>query len=461
MENDVYDVLIIGAGQAGVPLAHALAGAGMRVALAERKHLGGSCVNFGCTPTKAVIASAALAHRARRGTEFGLRIPTVEVDFAAVLDRAKSIVQDFRRGIEDGMRHENPKLLLGHARLNGRTPEGFRANIADQSVTAKQVVLDTGTRSLIPEVDGLDAIDYLHSGNWLDRSELPGHLIILGGGYVGLEMAQFYRRMGSRVTVMQRAAQIAPREDADVASELQRLLQCEGIEFRLNAAVKKVRQDSVGLSVMTEENGHRAETSGSHLFVAAGRAPNTGDLGLETVGVRVSERGIVEVDERLRTSVPGIWAAGDIRGNGMFTHTAWDDNRIIYSQIAGDGSDTTDRVMVYAIFTEPQLGRAGITETEARKSGKRFKIGRFEMRHNSRAIETGDIEGFIKVVIDADTDRILGAAVLAPEGAELVHIYADVMNADAPYTVIRDAIHIHPTFAEAVQSAVSSLEAQV
>ena len=461
MAEDIYDVLIIGAGQAGVPLSHALAGAGKRVALVERQHLGGSCVNFGCTPTKAVIASAALAHRARRAVEFGLRIPTVDVDFAAVLDRAKSIVRDFRGGIEKGLRStENPKLLHGHARLEGRIADGFRVNIADQAVTAKQVVLDTGTRSLIPPIDGLSSVDYIHAGNWLDHSALPEYLLIIGGGYVGLEMAQFYRRMGSHVTVLQRAGQVMPREDAEVASELQKLLEAEAIEFHLNSQVVAVRRDEEGLSVMAEESGCRTEISCSHLFVAVGRVPNTNDLGLETVGVRTSERGIVEIDERLRTSVPGIWVAGDIRGNGMFTHTAWDDYRILFSQIVGDGSDTTDRVMVYAIFTDPQLGRAGMTETEARATGKPVKIGLYEMKHNGRAIETGDTQGFIKVVIDANTDSILGAAVLAAEGAELVHMYAEVMNADAPYTVIRDAIHIHPTLAEAVQSAVSSLEAR-
>jgi Pyruvate/2-oxoglutarate dehydrogenase complex, dihydrolipoamide dehydrogenase (E3) component, and related enzymes len=454
-----YDVLIIGGGQAGIPLAHGLAKAGKRVGLAERQHLGGSCVNFGCTPTKAVIASARVAQQARRATEFGLKIPTVEVDFPAVLSRARRIVMEFRNGLQQGLeRSDNPKLLRGHARFESRDAEAFRLHIGDQVVAARQVVLDTGTSSLFPPIEGLSGMDFIDAENWLEKPELPAHLAVIGGGYIGLEMGQFYRRMGSRVIVIEESSQVAGREDEDVASALQDILEAEGIKFRLNVRVKRVETRNGAVSLTLEDRGRVDKINASHLFVSVGRKPNTDDLGLETIGVKVSDRGIVEADERLATNVDGVWVACDIRGGPMFTHTAWDDYRVLMSQMTGDGSRTTDRVVPYAIFTDPELGRAGMTESEARQAGKEIKVARFEMKKNGKAKEIGETEGFIKIIADRGTNRILGAAVLAAEGAELVHMYVDLMNADAPYSVIRDAVHIHPTLAEAVQSAVSSID---
>ena len=456
--NDHYDILIIGGGQAGIPLAHELAGAGRKVALAERELLGGSCVNFGCTPTKAAISSASLAHRARRAGDLGLSIPTVDVDFPAVIGRARRIAEEFRQSLDEDFKPGgNPTLLRGHARLDGRAENGFRVRIGGRSITAEQVVLNTGTRSLIPPIPGLDSVDVIHAGNWLEHTALPEHLLMIGGGYVGLEMAQFYGRMGSEVTVIERAGEVAEHEDIEVSQALRRFLASEGINFRMNATVQSASRSGRNVALSLLSDNQQQELNGSHVFVAVGRTPNTDDLGLESVGVQLTERGFVQVDNRLSTNIDGIWAAGDIRGGPMFTHTAWDDYRILFSQIAGDGSRTTDRVLVYAVFTEPQLGRVGMTEREARAAGLDVKVGRYEMSHNGRAIETGDEDGFIKVVVDPKTDQILGAAVLAAEGAELVHMYADVMNAKAPYTVIRDAIHIHPTLAEAVQSAVAAI----
>lgn len=458
-ENNRFDVLIMGAGQAGIPLAHALAKAGKRVALVEEQHLGGSCVNFGCTPTKAVIASAHVAHLARRGIEFGLRIPTVEIDFPAVLARAKRILMESRNGLQRDLENtDNPKLLFGSARFEGRDDGAFRVAMGNRVVVAGQVVLDTGTRITIPPIDGLDELNFICAENWLESTELPQHLAIIGGGYIGLEMSQFYRRMGSRVTVIEEGGQVAGHEDEDVARALQRLLETESIEFHLNATVKRVKTNEGRATLMLDGGNGLSEIKASHVFVATGRTPNTDDLGLDTVGVKVSERGIVEANERLATSVKGVWVVGDIRGGPMFTHTSWDDYRILLSQITGDGSRTTDRVVPYAIFTDPQLGRVGMTESEAQKTSTEIKVSRYDMKSNGRAREFGETEGFIKVVVDAQTDRILGAAVLATEGAELVHIYVDLMNADAPYTVIRDAIHIHPTLAEAVQSVLTSFE---
>jgi pyruvate/2-oxoglutarate dehydrogenase complex dihydrolipoamide dehydrogenase (E3) component len=457
MDNPrTYDVLVVGGGQAGIPLAYKLAAEGMSVALAERKDLGGSCVNFGCTPTKAVIASARVAHQARRATEYGLEIPEVRVDFPAVLQRAKEIVDLKRGGLEKGLENsDNPTLLRGHARFEGREDGGFRLRVGKESVLARQVVLDTGTRTLLPPIEGLDEVDYIESGNWLEKTELPESLAVIGGSYIGLEMAQFYNRLGSRVTVVVgRSDHVAPREDDDVTEALHAILAEEGIEFVFCERAESVAGNEDSLT-LTLDGGDPAELEVSHLFVATGRLPNTDDLGLENIGLETSS-GIIEVDKRLATSVEGIWAAGDIRGGPMFTHTSWDDHRILLSQMAGDGSRTTDRIVSYAIFTDPELGRVGMTEREAREAGYEVEVMTFDMRREKgKAREIGENEGLIKVVADATDRRILGAAVLTAEGAELVHMYIDLMNAGATLDVLQNAIHIHPTLAEDIQSAVS------
>jgi len=423
-----FDVVIIGGGQAGIPLAWALAKKGWQVALAERKYLGGSCINFGCTPTKAAIASARVAHLARRGAEFGLKIPEVAVDFPAVIRRAREVALESRHSQESALeKSENPRWLRGHARLEGPN----RVRIAGESFETKQIVLNTGNRSTIPLIPGLNSC--IHAGNWLEHDSLPERLRVLGGGYIGMEMAQFYRRMGSAVSVWEEGPRILAHEDDDVSATLQGLLEKEGIEFHLNAKI-----DSI--------------PAGEQVFVATGRTPNTGDLGLETAGVECDSHGIVKVDRRLATNVPGIWVAGDIRGGPMFTHTAWDDYRILLSQMAGDKSRTTDRIVPYAVFTDPELGRVGLTEREAKQP---FRVQRFELKRNGKARELSEPEGFIKVLTDESTGHIIGAALLCNEASELVHMYVDLMNAGAPASVIRDAVHIHPTLAEAVQSAVT------
>jgi pyruvate/2-oxoglutarate dehydrogenase complex dihydrolipoamide dehydrogenase (E3) component len=450
--SEAFDVVVIGAGQAGVPLAGALAKLGKRVALVERKFLGGSCINFGCTPTKAAIASARVAHLARRGAEFGLHIPTVDVDFAAVIDRARAIVETYRSGMEKQFGGEKqPVLIRGHARLDGRHDDRFRIRVGDVELLANQIVLDTGNRSFIPPIDGLDTVDVIHAGNWLDHRVLPERLIVIGGGVIAVEMAQFYRRMGSVVTIIEGQERIATTEDPDVSDLLQTIFEREGIALRLQTQVTRVERRGGDIVV---HFGDGSELAGSDLFVATGRTPNTDDLGLETVGVE-STKGIIRVDERLETTVTGIWAAGDIRGGPMFTHTAWDDYRVLLSQMTGDRSRTTDRIVPYAIFTDPEIGRVAMNETEARRSDRQIKVSRFDIRRNSKATETSETDGFIKVIIDAGNQEILGATVFCHEGAELVHMYVDVMNARKPASVIRDAIHIHPTLAEAIQSAVS------
>lgn len=459
--SEILDVVIIGAGQASNPLLWDLAKSGRRVALAERKHLGGSCVNYGCTPTKAVIASARVAHLARRAAEFGIAIPSVSVDFPAVLEGARAIAQESR----DGLMHDfqgctNPSLLFGHARFIGRDEQGFfRVGVGeDRMLTARQVVLDTGTRSQIPEIEGLDTIPYLNAENWIEQTTLPEHLILLGGGYIGLEMSQFYRRMGSKVTLLDRSPRLIAKEDPEVAAELQQILEDEGIAFHLKTEIEKVTASPKGVTV-TYRSGNRTErVSGSHLFVAVGRKPNTDALGLETIGLSLPEDGFIPVDERLATTVPGVWAVGDIRGGPMFTHTSWDDYRILKSQLLEDGTRIARRNVPSVIFTDPALGRIGLTETEARKADRPIKVGRFEVCHNGHMRTFRARQGLIKVVVDAETERLLGATLFCDEAGELLHIYEMLMNADAPYSVLRDAVIAHPTRAEAVQSALEAVE---
>lgn len=451
-----FDVVIIGAGQAGLPLAFDLAQAGKQVALVERRKLGGSCVNFGCTPTKAAIASAKLAHQARRAAEYGLVVPEVTVDFPAVLARAASLAERSRRNHEASFAGlANPVLLRGHATIAGREGALFRVSVSGREVRCAELVLDTGTRSLIPDLPGISELDYLHAGNWLDRPELPAHLLMLGGGAIGLEMAQFYRRMGSRVTVVEQAERLLGREDADVADALRGFLEAEGIAFRTGERVQRVAREAHGGVVLTLASGEALQ--GSHLFVATARRPNTDALGLERVGLAPDPRGFLPVNERLETPVPHLWACGDARGGPMFTHTAWDDYRVLRSQLLGDGSRTTARIVPYALFTDPELGRVGLSEAEAREAGLPVRVATFRMAQNGKARELGERRGFIKVVVEAGTEKLLGAAVLAAEGAELVHLYVDLMNAGAPVSAMTEAIHIHPTLAEAAQSALAAL----
>lgn len=454
-----FDIFIIGAGQAGIPLAHALAKTGLRVGIAERKDLGGSCVNFGCTPTKAAISSARAAYLARRAAVFGVRVPSVEIDFPAVLDRARSIAMQSRASIRRSFEgRENPKLIRGHARLDGRDQGFFRIRIGKEHVRASKVVLDTGTRSDLSSIEGLQRIPFIHASNWLDHHELPRHVLFAGGGYIALEMGQFYRRMGSRVTIVDHGNQVLKWEDRDVADRLQHLLESEGIQFRLGWRVTRVMKARGGITATLENSsGDRDLMKASLLFVSAGRRPNTDDLGLETVGLKPDDEGALAIDDGLATKVAGIWAAGDIRGWPMFTHTSWDDHRILLSKLTGAGSRTTRRIVPYAVYTDPELGRVGATEEECRKANRDVRVGRFEMRNNGKARERSETRGFIKTVVDARSDELLGAAVLTSDGAELVHLYGLLMAAGAPVSVLRDAVAIHPTLSEAVQGAVERL----
>ena len=452
------ETAIIGAGQAGVPLARALAKAGRQAALVERNHPGGSCVNWGCTPSKAMIASSRLAAQARRASEWGIRIPQVEVDFAAVMDRARAMVEGARGELEESLASEaNLRLVRGHARLDGREGERFRLRVGDDVLLARRVVLDTGTRSARPPIEGLDDLPsgrLIDSENWIGRRELPERVVFLGGGTIALETAQAWRRFGAAVTIVESGPRLAEREDEDVSTELREALEAEGVSVRCGA--KAARVEAVGDGVRLHfEDGEALDAT--HLFIAAGRQANTDDLGLDSIGLEPGKRGEIEVDEHLRTSVPGVFAAGDIRGGGQFTHTAYDDSRVLESQLLGDGSRTTDRVLPYAIFTEPELGRVGMTEAQAREAGHRVLVGHRLMSESGKAREIGRTRGFIKVVAEAGSRRILGAAALCDSGSEVVQLFIELMNAGATADTMLGAVHIHPTLGEAAKNAVAAL----
>ncbi len=451
MNGITTETAIIGAGQTGVPLARALAAAGRTVVLIEREHLGGSCVNFGCTPSKAVIASARLAEDARRAGSLGIRIPQVEVDFAAVMDRARMLAAQARGSLEAAFRgSDNPRLITAHGCLDGCQDGWLRVQAGETTVRAQRVVLDTGSRSARPAIPGLEQVRVIDAENWLDLRTPPCRLLMLGGGYIGLELSQAFQRLGCSVTLLHNASRLASDEDPEVGAVLQAALERDGVRVHLNADVQRAEATPSGVRLQLADG----PVEGSHLALATGRTPNTDRLGLETLGVATGAHGHLELDHRLATNVPGVWGAGDIRGGAAFTHTAYDDFRVLQSQFLGDGSDSRCRIVPYAMFTSPELGRVGMSETEALRSGRPIKVGRREMTASGKARELGKTEGFIKVVVDAEHDTILGATALCEQGSEIVQLFIELMNAGATTATVRGAIHIHPTLAEAAKNAV-------
>lgn len=454
-----YDLAVLGAGQAGVPLSLKLAKRGWKVAIIERERVGGSCVNFGCTPTKAALESAHLAARARRGAEFGLRIPTVEVDFPAVLARAHAIAEESRQHIVAALEKSDADLIRGHGRLAGRVGELFKIDVeGGPSILAEKVVLDTGTRARVPDIDGLSEVDDLNGGNWLGQTALARRLAIIGAGYIGMEAGQGYQRLGSEVTIIDRRPEVLGKEDPEIAAAARKLLEGEGLRFVMDAAIERVEKTEAGVSVHL---GGGEVIEADRLYVAVGRQPNTGDLGLETVGIEPTDKGIIPVDDHLKTSARGIWAVGDIRGGPMFTHNAHDDHHVLMAQLCGsdpasDGS-IAGRIVPWAVFTDPPIGRVGMTEAEARKAGHKLKIARMSAEKSDRHREAGERAGLLKLVVDAETDKVLGAACLCHAGPEIVHAFVGLMNADLPVSEILRSIYIHPTFMEAARSLVFAL----
>jgi pyruvate/2-oxoglutarate dehydrogenase complex dihydrolipoamide dehydrogenase (E3) component len=441
-----YDAIVIGSGQAGNPLSQKLADHGWTVALIEKEHLGGTCINTGCTPTKTMVASAQVAHYARHAERWGVRAANVSVDLKKVVDRKSQIVSQFRGGIERKIQQgKNLHLHRGQARFL----DAHRLRVGDQVLEGERIFINTGARVAVPPVDGLDAVPYLTNASIMELTELPENLIVLGGGYIGLEFGQMFCRFGSRVTIVHTGRQILNREDADVVEELQKALEAEGVRFVLNARTKRIEQQK-GQIVLTLQAGGRSEkVAGSHLLVATGRRPNTDDMGLETTGVKTDDHGFIRVNNRLETGVPGVWAVGDVKGGPAFTHISYNDYQIVYGNlIEGRSLSTDNRLVPYSVFTDPQLGRVGMTEKEARASGRRLKVGKIPMSWVARAIERDETAGLMKLVVDAETDRILGAAILSTEAGELVQLLGAVMLAGAPYTLLKGAVYIHPTLAE-------------
>lgn len=450
-----YDAIVIGSGQAGNPLSHKLADHGWKVALIERKHLGGTCINEGCTPTKTMVASAQVAHYSRRGAHWGVYSQGVRVNLAQVVDRKNKIVESFRSGLERNV-DKRPGLRL--YRNQARFLDAHRLQVGEEVIEGERIFINTGTRADIPAIPGLKETGFLTNASLMDLRELPEHLIVIGGGYIGLEFGQMFERFGSRVTVIHRGAVLLSREDEDVAEALQKPLESEGIVFELNAKPSRVERADGRISVKVETPRGEKVITGTHLLVATGRRPNTEDLGLEKAGIDTDQRGYIKVNSRLETSLPGVWALGDVKGGPMFTHISYNDYQIVYANlIEGRNLTIENRYVPYSVFTDPQLGRVGVTEKEARVSGRKLKIGTYPMAYVARAIERDETAGFMKIVTDAHTDRILGAAILSTEGGELVQILGAMIMADAPWTVLKGGVYIHPTLAEGLWGLMESV----
>lgn len=454
-----YDVIVVGAGQAGVPFARACAEAGRRTALVEAVHIGGTCINEGCTPTKTMVASARVAYLARRAADYGVQAGPVSVDVAAVTARAAAIVQSWRDGGESRLRQAGVELLFGQARFSGpRTLEVALRDGGARTLAAPTVLINTGVRPAVPDLPGLDSVPFLDSTAMLALNRLPEHLLVLGGGYIGLEFGQMLRRFGSRVTVVQRGPRLLAREDADIAEALAAILREDGLEVLLDTAARSAApapDGGVDLTVATPE-GQRT-LRGSHLLVAAGRTPNSDRLNLAAAGVATDRRGAISVNARLETSAPGVYAAGDITGGPAFTHISYDDFRILKANLL-DGGDrsTTGRLVPYTVFTDPQLGRVGLGEEEARAQGRAVKVARMPMRYVARALETDEPRGLMKAVVDAQTDQILGFAMLGIEGGEIMSAVQLAMLGGLTASAIRDTALAHPTLAESLNNLFSS-----
>ena len=451
-----YDAIVIGTGQAGPPLAVRLGNAGRKTAIVERKLIGGTCVNVGCIPTKTLVASARAAHVARHGSEFGVVLDgPVRVDMVRVKARKDAIVAQSNHGVATWLHGApNVTLLEGHARFESAR----RVRVGDRLLEAPQIFINVGGRASTRGIAGLAEAPYYTNTGMMGIDFLPEHLLVVGGSYIGLEFAQMYRRFGSEVTVVEMGPRLIAREDEEVSAAIQTILEAEGIRFRLNAKCLSVARNGNGVSMRVSCDEEPHVVAGSHLLLAIGRVPNTDDLGLDRAGVQTDARGYIEVDEELRTSVPGIWALGDVNGRGAFTHTSYNDYEIVAANLLdGERRRVSDRISTYALFTDPPLGRVGMTEREVRASGRPALAGRRMMSRVGRARERSETQGFMQILVDAETREILGAALLGIEGDEAVHCVLDVMAAGAPYTVLQRAMHIHPTVSELLPTVLGDL----
>ena len=455
--SEAFDAIVVGAGQAGPSLAGRLTAAGMRVALVERHLFGGTCVNTGCMPTKALVASAYAAHLARRAADYGVTIPgAVGVDMRRVRDRAGTVATNARTNVErwlGGM--DGLTVLRGHARFEG--PATIR--VGDALLTAPRIFLNVGGRALVPDMPGVNDVSYLTNTSILDLDRVPDHLVVVGGSYIGLEFAQMYRRFGAAVTVVERGPRLVAREDEDVSVAIREILEAEGIAVRTGAECIAFAPAPGGVGVRVDCTAGAPEVIGSDVLLAVGRRPNTDDLGLDRAGIATDARGYIPVDDQLRTSVPGVWALGDCNGRGAFTHTAYNDFEIVAANLLdGETRRVSDRIPGYALYIDPPLGRVGMTEAEARKTGRPLLTAERPMTRVGRAVEKGETLGFMKIVADAETRLILGAAILGTGGDEAIHGVLDMMNADQPYTTLQWAVPIHPTVSELLPTLLGGLK---
>ena len=455
MKTTTYDAIVIGTGQAGPYVTSRLASAGMKVAIIERNVFGGTCVNTGCIPTKTMVASAYAARMAARAAEYGVDVGSVRVDMKRVKSRKDAVSKQSRTGLEDWLRNmQNCTVYQGHARFES----AHEVSIGAERLHADKIFINVGGRALVPEMPGLREIDFLTNSSMMSVDFLPKHLIVVGGSYVGLEFGQMFRRFGAKVTIIEMGPRLVGREDEDVSDAIRDILAHEGVELRMNAKCIGFakRRDEIIVNVDCADGAPQVPST--HVLLAVGRRPNTDDLGLDTAGVAVDERGYVVVDDQLRTSVPGIWALGDCNGRGAFTHTSYNDGEIVIANLLeNDPRRVSDRITAYALYVDPPLARVGMTEEEIRKSGRKALIGKRPMARVGRAVEKGETQGFMKIAVDAETSAILGAAILGTGGDEVIHSILDVMYAKAPWTVIRRAMHIHPTVSELVPTMLSDL----
>jgi pyruvate/2-oxoglutarate dehydrogenase complex dihydrolipoamide dehydrogenase (E3) component len=452
-----FDAIIVGAGQAGPALAGRLTGAGMNVALVERKLFGGTCVNTGCIPTKTLIASARAAHVARRARDFGVMIEgEIGVDMRRVKARADAVVAKSRHGVQQSLvENERCTVIAGHATFESHDT----IRVGSELVRAERIFLNVGGRARIPPLRGIDGSHFLTNTTMLELDTLPRHLVVVGGSYVGLEFGQMYRRFGSEVTIVEQGPRLVGREDEDVSAAIMEILGREGIAFRLDAECIAFSRTDGGVCVHVDcASGDRSVT-GSHVLLAVGRRPNTEDLALDRAGVIVDERGYIVVDDELRTNVPGIWALGDCNGRGAFTHTAYNDFEIVAANLLdGEQRRVSDRITAYALYIDPPLGRAGIGETEARRTGRQFLVGTRPMSRVGRAVEKDETQGFMKILVEAESKKIAGAAILGTGGDEVVHGILDVMYTGVPYTTLRRSVGIHPTVSELIPTVLGELK---
>jgi pyruvate/2-oxoglutarate dehydrogenase complex dihydrolipoamide dehydrogenase (E3) component len=456
-----YDCLVIGSGQSGTPLVTALAKAGYRTALIEREHIAGTCVNEGCTPTKTMVASARVAYLARRASDYGVNTGPATVDMVKVRARKRDIVNSFRGGSERRL-HGVPNLDVLFGEASFTSPKSIHVRMNDGSerdLGAERIFINTGARPSIPAIDGLDPARTLTSTTIMELDAVPEHLIVLGGGYVGLEFGQLFHRFGAHVTVIQRGPRLLAREDADVADEVAKILSEDGIDLLLESSPTRVVANGAGFDVTVKTPTGERVITGSHILAAAGRSPNTEILNLEAAGVRTQKGGFIAVNERLETSAPGVWALGDVKGGPAFTHISYDDYRIVRANLLEGGSRTTnDPPVPYTVFIDPQLGRVGMGEEEARAAGRDIRVAKMPMSYIARAIEIDESRGFMKAVVDAESGQILGCAILGIEGGELMAMIEIAMLGSVPYTTLRDAVFAHPTLAESLNNLFSNFE---